>query len=246
MPRRFGASGSVRASSRHQSACSAPLAHSFCPLTTIRVAVAAGGRPAGWRGRSRPRARRSPGTRSRRRGSPGRWRWRCSSVPAASSVEAAWWIDDEGEHEARGVVGGELLVEHDLLGDRHAAAPLGRPVGHGVAGAPQLLEPVPSGRRRTPRRRRRSARSPPAGGHVGARTTSRTSCPELVEARRRRASRSSPNRPVEPAPARGGRVERGRGWPTARAAGAAGAGCTATATTASSRRRTRWRRAAGG
>ena len=34
MPRRFGAAGSVRASSRHQSACGAPLAHSFCPLTT--------------------------------------------------------------------------------------------------------------------------------------------------------------------------------------------------------------------
>jgi len=35
MPARLGASGSVRASSRHQSACSAPLAQSFWPLTTI-------------------------------------------------------------------------------------------------------------------------------------------------------------------------------------------------------------------
>ena len=34
MPCRLGASGSVRASSRHQSACAPPLAHSFCPLTT--------------------------------------------------------------------------------------------------------------------------------------------------------------------------------------------------------------------
>src|SRR5438067_4813223 len=33
MPCRLGASGSVRARSRHQSACMAPLAHSFWPLT---------------------------------------------------------------------------------------------------------------------------------------------------------------------------------------------------------------------
>jgi hypothetical protein len=48
----------------------------------------------------------------------------------------------EGEDEAGGVVGRELLVQHDLLRDGHAAAPLRRPVGHGVAGATQLLEPV--------------------------------------------------------------------------------------------------------
>ena len=34
IPLRFGASGSVRASSRHQSACAPPLAHSFWPFTT--------------------------------------------------------------------------------------------------------------------------------------------------------------------------------------------------------------------
>ena len=37
----------------------------------VAVALAAGAWSRGWRGRSRPRARRSPGTRSRRRGWPG-------------------------------------------------------------------------------------------------------------------------------------------------------------------------------
>ena len=34
MPLCFGASGSVRASRKHQSAVAAPLVHSFAPLTT--------------------------------------------------------------------------------------------------------------------------------------------------------------------------------------------------------------------
>ena len=48
---------------------------------------------------------------------------------------------DEREHQPRRVMGGELLVEHDLLGGRHAAAPLAGPVRDGVTGRPQLLEP---------------------------------------------------------------------------------------------------------
>ncbi len=47
----------------------------------------------------------------------------------------------EGQHQAGRVGGGELLVEHDLLGGRHAAAPLGGPVRDGVAGAAELGEP---------------------------------------------------------------------------------------------------------
>ena len=92
MPLRLGASGSVRASSRHQSACRAPLAHSFWPLTTKRspsrravVRRLARSDPAS--GSEKPWHQISPSRIA------GRWRRRCSSVPAASSVEAAWWIE---------------------------------------------------------------------------------------------------------------------------------------------------------
>ena len=48
---------------------------------------------------------------------------------------------DEREHQPRRIVGGQLLVEHHLFGDRHSAAPLARPVGNGVARAVQRGEP---------------------------------------------------------------------------------------------------------
>ena len=52
---------------------------------------------------------------------------------------------DERQHQPRRIVGGQLLIQHDLLGDRHAAAPLARPVRHGVARGVQLGEPRTSG-----------------------------------------------------------------------------------------------------
>ena len=48
---------------------------------------------------------------------------------------------DEREHQPRRVVGGQLLVEHHLFGDRHSAAPLTRPVRDGVTRAVQRGEP---------------------------------------------------------------------------------------------------------
>src|SRR5690242_17866120 len=48
---------------------------------------------------------------------------------------------DERQYEPRCVMRGKLLVEHDLLGGGHAAAPLLGPVRYRVAGAAQLLEP---------------------------------------------------------------------------------------------------------
>ena len=180
MPVRLGAAGSVRASSRHQSACSAPLAHTFWPLTTIarrrsrRALVLQG-----WRGRSRRRARRSPGTRSRRRGS--------RQVPppllvGAGGEQRRRGVVDrhERQHQPGRVVGGQLLVQHDLLGGRHAAAPLGRPVGHGVAGARAAPGTTPSGRRRTRRRRTPVCAGAPVGGHVLAAPVAHLG-PELVE-----------------------------------------------------------------
>ena len=92
MPRRFGAVGSVRASSRHQSAWDAPLTHTFWPLTryppSTGVAIVfrlARSEPAS--GSEKPWHQISPSRMA------GRWRARCSSVPAASSVDAAWWTD---------------------------------------------------------------------------------------------------------------------------------------------------------
>ena len=241
MPLRLGASGSVRASSRHQSACRAPLAHSFWPLTTNRspsrravVRRLARSDPAS--GSEKPWHQISPSRIA------GRWRRRCSSVPASEQRRRRVVDRHEGEHEAGRIVGRQLLVEHDLLGGRHAAAPLGRPVRHGVPGGPQLLEPVllegdelvlgHAG-----------LRVPPPVGHVratpvraprpGSRRGSVTA--DLV-------SREQPGQ----APAAEVVGESGAGAPTARTAAAAGAGWPATATTAPSRRRTRWRRGAGG
>jgi hypothetical protein len=47
----------------------------------------------------------------------------------------------ERQHQPGRVVGGQLLVQHHLLGDRHAPAPLGRPVGYGPTCVPQFPEP---------------------------------------------------------------------------------------------------------
>ena len=48
---------------------------------------------------------------------------------------------DESQHKPRRVVGGQLLVQHNLLGNRHAAAPFVGPVRHRVPGAVQFGEP---------------------------------------------------------------------------------------------------------
>ena len=53
---------------------------------------------------------------------------------------------DEREHQPRRIVGGQFGVEDDLLGDRHATAPLAWPVRHSEArrvqlGKPRLLKP---------------------------------------------------------------------------------------------------------
>ena len=88
IPFRFGASGSVRASSRHQSACRAPLAQSFWPLTTKlspvrRAVVRSEARSDPASGSEKPWTQISPSRIA------GRCRRRCFSVPATSSVEAA-------------------------------------------------------------------------------------------------------------------------------------------------------------
>ena len=92
MPFRFGASGSVRASRRHQSEWRAPLAHTFWPFTTKwspsrRAEVRKPARSDPASGSENPWHQISPSRMA------GRWRRRCSSVPATSSVDAAWWID---------------------------------------------------------------------------------------------------------------------------------------------------------
>ncbi len=48
---------------------------------------------------------------------------------------------DEGEDQPRRIVGGQLLIQHDLLGDRHAAAPLPWPVRYREACGVQFCEP---------------------------------------------------------------------------------------------------------
>ncbi len=234
MPCRLGASGSVRASSRHQSACIAPLAHTFWPLTTNRSPS--------WRAAVRSDARSEPASGSEKpctQISPsrmaGRWRRRCSSVPAASRVAAAWWIADERQHQPRRVVGGQLLIQHDLLGHAHSAAPLRRPMRHRVSGPvqfgePGLLEVDERGRRR--RRSGRPASRPGCGWH-----TSRVPRPGTP--------RGSPEQPAQRVATQpvGQVLAGGRQAPRA---AAAAVGCGATTTTAWSRRRIRPRRAAGG
>ena len=141
IPRRLGASTSVRASRRHQSAWRAPLAHSFWPLTTNRSPTRPGRRPqAGEIG-----ARLGLGealapdlsVEDRREVAP-------ALLLGAGLEQRRRRVVDrhEREDEPGHVVRRQLLVEHDLLGRGHAAAPLGRPVRHGVAGTAQLLEPV--------------------------------------------------------------------------------------------------------
>ena len=48
---------------------------------------------------------------------------------------------DEGQHQSWRVMRGQFLIEHNLFGHRHAAAPLGRPVRHRVPGLVQFGEP---------------------------------------------------------------------------------------------------------
>ena len=135
MPLRFGASGSVRASSRHQSACMPPAGPQLLAVDDDRCRRPGGPRSAGL-ARSEPASgSEKPCTQISPSRMAGRCRCRCSSVPAASRVEAAWWIADERQHQPGRVVGGQLLVQDDLLADRHAAAPLRGPVRHRETGA---------------------------------------------------------------------------------------------------------------
>ena len=48
---------------------------------------------------------------------------------------------DEGQYQSWSVMRGQFLVQHNLFGDRHAAAPLGRPVRHRIAHGVQFGEP---------------------------------------------------------------------------------------------------------
>ncbi len=221
MPRRLGAVGSVRASSRHQSAWDAPLAHTFWPVHHDTP-------PSTGRGARLQAGQVRAGLRLGEALAPdlavedgGQVARRCSSVPAASSVEAAWWIGHEGQHQAGRVVRGQLLVEHDLLGRRHAAAPRRRPVGHGVARRPGAPGTTPAGRRRTRRRPRRS----------GRRASRRGCAPGTSRAPRRgtRPARSSPDggsveQPGEAVAAEQPAEGLAR-WPTGPGGGAAAAGC---------------------
>ncbi len=108
MPLRFGRSGSVRASSRHQSACIPPLAHSFWPLTTnvspsLRAVV-------------RRHARSEPASGSEKpctQISPSRIAGRCRAallLGARDQQGRRGVVDaDERQHQSRRVVGGQLL-----------------------------------------------------------------------------------------------------------------------------------------
>ena len=147
---------------------------------------------------------------------------------------------DEGQHQPRRVVGGQFLVEHDLFGDRHAAAPLARPVRHREAGAcSSANQAFWNATNSVVARRRSGSRASPAGcaRRTSARTLRRGT--RLEVGRSRVQTRSGRGRAR-----RGGSVR--RAWRTARAAAGAAAGCSGTATTAWSRRRTRPRRAADG
>ena len=242
MPLRFGASTSVRASSRHQSACRAPLAHSFCPLTTKRspsrravVRRLARSEPAS--GSENPWHQISPSRMA------GRCRRRCSSVPATSSVDAAWWIDTKASTRRGASWAASSWYSTTCCGDRHAAAPLGRPVRHRVPGRPQPLEPVLLEGDELVLGHAGLRGAPPLG-HVGA-TPRPHLRPEVGEIAHRCTRRTiTRTAPTGPGCRRGRRARRGS--PTARTAGGAAAGWPGTATTAPSRRRTRWRRGAGG
>ena len=146
---------------------------------------------------------------------------------------------DERQHQPRRVVRGQLLVQHDLLGDRHAAAPLARPVRHGVTRRCAARRTTPSGSATnssspTPV----CACAPVARDVLGA---PRAHCgPEARRVVARSCEQSRQTRCRRPC----GSVR--RAWRTGPAAAGAAAGCSATATTGWSRRRTRPRRAAGG
>ncbi len=89
---------------------------------------------AGWPGRTRRRARRSPGTRSRRPGSPAGGG---GAAPRCRLQQRGGGMVDghERQHQPGRVVGGQLLEEHDLPPVDMPAAPLGGPVRHRVPGA---------------------------------------------------------------------------------------------------------------
>ena len=110
---------------------------------------------------------------------------------------------DERQHQPRGVVGGQLLVEHDLLGRATSRLPIraanaARRNRPGVAPGTTL-----SGTRRIPHPARRSARRQPAGtcarhqSRTGARNSPSSTAAEVIRRLprlRRRFARSASNR----------------------------------------------------
>ena len=112
---------------------------------------------AGWPDRTRLRARRSPGHQISPSRIAGRCRRRCSSVPAASRVDGGVVDPDERQHQSRGVVGRQLLVEHDLLGRRTCRRPTPPASAERRSRPGAAPGTTTAGTRRTRRRRRRSA-----------------------------------------------------------------------------------------
>ena len=176
MPLRLGASGSVRASSRHQSACIPPLAHSFWPLTMYsspsrRAVVRRLARSDPASGSEKPCTQISPSRIA------GRCRLRCSSVPATSKCRRGMVDADEREDEAGRIVCGQLLVQHDLFGRPTCRRPTRGASAVRRSRRCAVRRTTPSGSGRTPRRRRRFA--PPASLSGCARRTIRAHAAEI-------------------------------------------------------------------
>ncbi len=235
------ASGSVRASSRHQSACRPPLAHTFWPLTTNsspsrRAVVRSAARSEPASGSEKPCTQISPSRIA------GRWRCRCSSVPAASRVDAAWWMPTKAS-TSRGASAAasseySTICSATDMPPPHSAGQCGTANPAACSSANQAFwkrDVLLVARRRSARHasRRAHARRTTAG-RGGGTVRGLRSYPVM----RRCTVRSGHG-----CPAVRSAVPVSR---TGRAAVGAAAGCTATARTAPSRRRTRPHRAAGG
>ena len=196
MPGRLGASGSLRARSRHQSAWSAPLTHTFWPDHQ----VAAVGRHGGAAQAGQVRAGLGLGEAL----APDLAVEDGGQVPllllgrAADQQRGRGVVDrDERQHQAGRVVRGQLLVEHDLLGGGHAAAPLGRPVRHGEPGGAELLEPrlLELDERVVGHAGLGGA---PVGGDVGAAPVADAAAELLEIAHRTHPSAAAENKPARP------------------------------------------------
>ena len=162
MPVCFGASRSVRASTKNHCAQCASDVHTFWPLITHSSPSGLGARSARSRGRSPRRARSSPGTRSSVPARmPGRNRRFCSSLPKCTIVGPS--RPSPTMPTRPGPAGaGVLLVEDDLLEQGRVRARRTRPATTGRSSR-RARAPAPT--RAAPRRAR--ARRP--GRRVRAR-----------------------------------------------------------------------------